>query len=253
MNLKSTSILIVIVAFLISCEKDDEQYKPYNEVLLKEIIRNSETESILDYNLSGQVIKKTFRESVYFLYDYNSLGKLIKISMYNGPERPEYEDELASYDTIIYETNKIIEKHYGVAGSFELGYYKEYILNSNNECIKLIIYDDADNEIESTVITWSKRNIIEYTTTYSDGSWRNGKYEHDNEYNPYTFCSNIIEPWSLSKNNLTRAIIHKSYTDLVDTIVCNYTYNDYGFAINQEIYSEVLDMEINYEFIYDIN
>ncbi|OFX27409.1 MAG: hypothetical protein A2041_01690 [Bacteroidetes bacterium GWA2_31_9b] len=257
MKTKIFLIFVIVSIFLFfSCEEDDDGYKKYNEIFLTQIISNNEIITILEYNLFGQVSKEKYGDTIYRLYEYNSNGKLVKRSTYYGIANPEYENELAAYDTIIYENNKIIEEHYSeniIEGSFELANYYEYILNSNNECIELILFDKIGSEIESTVITWSNKNIVEYTTTYSDGSWRNGKYKHDNEYNPYVLCSNIITPWSLSKNNLTRAIIHKSYSDVVDTLDWNYTYNDYGFPIKRESYSDALEQEIIDEFVYEVN
>lgn len=232
MKPKTLFLMLFIALFFLSCEEDDEQYKTFNEAFLTEVIRNGETESLLEYNSSGQVIKTTFYDHVYRIYEYNTSGKLVKISMYNGPDRPEYEDQLGAYDTIIYETNKIIVESYGIASNFELSYYQEYILNSDNECVEIIFYSDKGVETESTEYTWSKGNMVEYTTTYSDGSWRHGIYEYDNEHNPFTLCSHILDPWLLTKNNRTRMIIDKSYEEEIDTIICTYTYNEYGFPIH---------------------
>ncbi len=246
-------LLCISTTYFFSCEEDDG-YKSYNENFLTEIIRNGETESLLEYNSSGQVIKKTFYDYVYYLYDYNSSGKLVKISMYHGPERPEYEDELASYDTIIYETDKIIQKQFSdhiVPGNFELSHYFEYLLNSKNECLELITYNNDGAKMEYTTYVWSNGNIKELSWYNRNNFYWKIEYKYDNEYNPYKLLSYQISPNDLTKNNKIKTTITYS-NDSVKVYNYYYVYNAYGFPTRQEIISEV-GVNYVYEFTYLID
>jgi len=243
-------LLCISLASFLSCEEDDG-YKSYDEILLTETTFGSNT-TYYEYNEQGQVIKATTsNKHLYSEFEYDDLDRLIKSSVYYGSYYPEYENQLTSYDTLVYEDSKIIQTNYDdviIEGDFELAYYFEYLLNSKNECTELTVYDNDGAKMEYTTYVWSKGNIKELSWHNNNNFYWKIEYIYDNEYNPYKLLTCRIYPNDQTKNNRIKATI-TYHNDSVKVNNYKYNYNAYGFPTRQERMNE----NYIYEFKYEIN
>ena len=250
MKLNLLKLLFIGILFYSCSESDDnssiipETNKKYIESVTKPDLTEINRDHFFEYN-DGLLTSATGFTILVGNYEYDSGGKLIAKTNYNGQFKYEYDDQnritkenkvgTNDYIELIYQSDKVLTKRYyefgggpqnGGGSNLE---QRELQLDSQGRIIKMIdlAQDESAIDVEYKEFQYDNiGNIIKITTKYLDNPTETTiDIEYDDKVNPYYVAFEKYYDQTYYLEYFTGLIIYNSYGLTPNNIVSRGTEN----------------------------